>query len=77
MSALREAHRSVVDGAAMPRCADCIHRLDDRRAIEQKISGLAVLGSAYGASIAASRLCLVHECLVSPEDRCAHFTGKA
>lgn len=76
MSALREASRLAVDGVALPRCTDCIHRLDDRRAIEQKISGLATLGSAYGASIASSRLCLIHECLVSPEDRCVHFSGK-
>jgi len=77
MSALRDALRPVVAGAVSPRCADCIHRLNDRRAIEQKVSGLAVLGSAYGASIGSSRLCLIHECLVSPEDRCAHFSGKA
>ena len=57
-----------------PRCADCHHRLDDRQAIERRVSGLAVFGSAYGASIGESRLCVLHDRLVSPDDRCARFS---
>jgi hypothetical protein len=58
---------------AVSRCGDCRHRLDDRLAIEQRVAGLAVFGSAYGASIGASRLCVLHDRLVSPDDRCAGF----
>jgi hypothetical protein len=58
---------------AKPRCSGCRHRQSDRWAIEQQIPGLAVFGSAYGASIGASRLCAVHDRLVSPHDRCARF----
>ena len=57
------------------RCADCRHRLDDRLAIERRVSGLAVFGSAYGASIGESRLCVLHDRLVSPDDRCARFSA--
>ena len=56
------------------RCADCIYRLDDRLAIEQRVCGLAVFGSAYGASIGTSRLCTLHDRLVSPDDRCVRFS---
>ncbi|WP_243047469.1 hypothetical protein [Dyella sp. RRB7] len=57
-------------------CGHCRHRLDDRRATEQRVAGLASFGSAYGASIAASRLCGVRDCWVSPQDGCASFTPK-
>jgi hypothetical protein len=62
---------------AVSRCADCCHRLDDRQAIEQRVAGLAVFGSAYGASIGASRLCVLHDRLVSPDDRYARFVPVA
>lgn len=58
-----------------PRCADCRHRLNDRRAIEQRVAGLAVFGSAFGASIGASDLCIVHDRLISPDDRCGRFSA--
>ncbi|WP_458069546.1 hypothetical protein [Rhodanobacter sp. BL-MT-08] len=58
---------------SVARCADCRHGLNDRQAIEQRISGLAVFGSAYGASIGSSRLCVLHDRLVSPDDGCARF----
>jgi len=61
--------------APVRRCADCCHRLDDRQAIEQRVSGLTVFGSAYGASIGESRLCVLHDRLVSPDDRCARFSA--
>jgi hypothetical protein len=57
-------------------CEHCRHRLDDRRATEQRVAGLASLGSAYGASIATSRLCGVHDCWVSPQDGCSRFAEK-
>lgn len=67
---------SLVQGehAARVHCADCRHRLDDRLAIEQRVLGLAVFGSAYGASIGLSRLCVLHDRLVSPDDRCGRFS---
>jgi hypothetical protein len=60
---------------AKRRCGGCRHRQSDRWAIEQQIPGLAVFGSAYGASIGASRLCVVHDRLVSPHDGCARFAA--
>ena len=57
------------------RCADCRHRPDDRQAIEQRVTGLIVFGSAYGASIGSSRLCLLHDRLVSPDDGCNRFSA--
>jgi hypothetical protein len=57
-----------------PCCAACRHRLGDRRAIERRVAGLAVFGSAYGASIGTSRLCALHDRLISPDDRCAQFS---
>ncbi|MFM0168962.1 hypothetical protein [Paraburkholderia sediminicola] len=41
--------------------------------MEQGIPGLAVFGSAFGASVADSRLCRLHDQLVSPRDSCAQF----
>ncbi|MFM0295480.1 MULTISPECIES: hypothetical protein [Paraburkholderia] len=35
--------------------------------------GLSVLGSAFGASVADSRLCRLHDQLVSPADACPRF----
>ncbi|HEY0294835.1 MAG TPA: hypothetical protein VGC69_05815 [Bordetella sp.] len=53
-----------------PRCADCRHRQPDAGHVEKAVPGLTAFGSGYGASIGASRLCLLHDCLVSPDDRC-------
>ena len=61
--------------AVVSRCVDCHHRLADRQAIEQRVSGLAVFGSAYGASIGESGLCVLHDRLVSPDDHCARFSA--
>jgi hypothetical protein len=60
--------------ATEPSCAGCRHRLDDRCTIEQRVAGLAVFGSAFGASIGASRLCILHDRWVSPNDFCARFS---
>jgi hypothetical protein len=59
--------------ACAPRCAGCRHRADDRQALEQSIPGLAVFSSGFGASVADSRLCRLHDHLVSPGDVCAQF----
>ncbi|ACC72190.1 hypothetical protein PPMP20_25085 [Paraburkholderia phymatum] len=56
-----------------PRCADCRFRADDRHSLEQSIPGLVALGSGFGASVADSRLCLVHDRLVAPRDSCRAF----
>ncbi|MGF6752813.1 hypothetical protein [Paraburkholderia sp. GAS334] len=55
-------------------CAGCRHRADDRHSLEQSIPGLTVFSSGFGASVAASRLCRLHDQLVSPGDSCSHFT---
>src|SRR6201996_539508 len=57
----------------VPRCAACRYREDDRRVIERSVAGLAVMSSAFGASIGESRLCRRHDCLVSPDDFCGQF----
>ena len=54
-------------------CARCAHWADDRALLEARIAGLASLGSAYGASVGASRLCLRLDCLTMPADRCEAF----
>ena len=55
-------------------CAACRHRADDRHVLEQEIAGLVVFGSGFGASVATSRLCRVHDQLVSPDDTCSRFS---
>jgi hypothetical protein len=69
-----ELATSCLEQAVEPRCAGCRHRLDDRRMTEQRVAGLAVFGSAYGASIGASRLCVLHDRWVSPNDFCVRFS---
>jgi hypothetical protein len=60
--------------ACVPHCASCRYRADDRHSLEQSIPGLAVFSSGFGASVAHSRLCRLHDQLVSPEDTCAQFS---
>lgn len=62
-------------GKVVASCQGCRHRQDDQRSVEQRIPGLTSLGSAYGASIATSRLCVLHDCWVSPQDSCARFSA--
>jgi hypothetical protein len=69
-----ESARSCLKQAVEPGCAGCRHRLDDRRMTEQRVAGLAVFGSAYGASIGTSRLCDLHDRWVSPNDFCVRFS---
>jgi hypothetical protein len=54
-------------------CARCVHRDESRHALEQRIAGLVVFGSGFGASVSTSRLCVLHDRLVSPGDRCGRF----
>jgi hypothetical protein len=69
-----ESPAGRLEQAVEPRCAGCRHRLDDRRMTEQRVAGLAVFGSAYGASIGCSRLCVLHDRWVSPNDFCGRFS---
>jgi hypothetical protein len=62
------------DEACAPRCASCRYRADDRHSLEQSIPGLTVFSSGFGASVAESRLCRLHDQLVSPDDSCAQFS---
>jgi hypothetical protein len=62
--------------ARPPSCADCRFRADDRHSLEQSIPGLAVFGSGFGASVADSRLCLLHDQLVAPRDSCRAFSPR-
>ncbi len=54
-------------------CAQCRFRRSDRAEIERRLPGLASFGSAYGASMAQSALCEVHDAWVSPQDGCSRF----
>ncbi|CAB3779945.1 hypothetical protein LMG28138_00937 [Pararobbsia alpina] len=54
-------------------CASCTHRDPSRAALESSIPGLSSLGSGFGASVGESRLCRLHDRLVSPGDACAHY----
>ncbi|HEX3378941.1 MAG TPA: hypothetical protein VHU21_03940 [Paraburkholderia sp.] len=45
----------------------------ERDALEQRIAGLVTFSSGFGASVADSRLCRLHDQLVSPGDVCGRF----
>jgi hypothetical protein len=73
-SSLPDAAAPAAAGSpACAACARCKHWDDSRHTLEQRIAGLVVFGSGFGASVAASRLCTLHDRLVSPGDRCAQF----
>lgn len=57
------------------RCARCRFYRPGLSELERDIPGLSALGSAFGASLGESRLCLRHDRLVAPYDRCAAFEG--
>ena len=54
-------------------CEHCAHRADDRQTLEQRVASLIVFSSGFGASVAHSRLCTLHDQLVSPGDSCSAF----
>jgi hypothetical protein len=64
----------IVDTVA--RCGRCAHWADNRALLEARIPGLASFGSAYGASVGESRLCLHHDRLMMPHDSCAAFVER-
>jgi hypothetical protein len=61
------------ESARAPHCASCRYRAEDRHSLEHGIPGLVTFGSGFGASVADSRLCRLHDQLVSPDDTCAQF----
>ncbi|KXU90154.1 hypothetical protein CI15_05740 [Paraburkholderia monticola] len=63
--------------ALTPCCAACLHRVAERDALEQRIPGLVAFSSGFGASVADSRLCHLHDQLVSPGDVCGRFESIA
>ncbi|EEA03788.1 hypothetical protein BH160DRAFT_0907 [Burkholderia sp. H160] len=63
--------------ALTPCCAGCLHRMAERDALEQRIAGLVTFSSGFGANVADSRLCRLHDQLVSPGDVCARFEAIA
>jgi hypothetical protein len=67
---------AAVRPPAAAACARCVYREDDRHVLEQRIAGLTVFGSGFGASVATSRLCVLHDQLVAPDDRCAQFAPR-
>ncbi|WP_089340022.1 hypothetical protein [Burkholderia singularis] len=74
MSAMPSS-RAHADGGDPPgRCAQCRYWDAARGGLEAAIAGLGALGSAYGASVAESRLCRRCERIVSPGDGCRAFS---
>lgn len=70
----------IIDGAEDAReetrarcCGGCRYRSENRNSLEQDIPGLTVFSSAFGASVADSRICRLHDQLVSPDDACARY----
>ncbi len=59
--------------SASAHCGNCRHRDPDRAALEVLVPGLTSFGSGFGASVADSRLCRLHDRLISPGDRCGAF----
>lgn len=57
-------------------CTHCAHRADDRHVLEARVAGLVVFSSGFGASVADSRLCTLHDQLVSPDDTCSAFQAR-
>jgi hypothetical protein len=70
MTADGASFTSDATGRICGRCAHCDH---DRHALEAAIPGLTAFGSAFGASVGETRLCRLHDQLVSPADSCAEF----
>jgi hypothetical protein len=60
-----------------PACGQCRHASQGGAALEQGIAGLSTMGSGFGSSVGASRLCGVHDCLVGEHDYCARFAVAA
>ena len=69
----KATQREGVAAEPRARCAACRHRADERQELEQRVAGLVVFGSGFGASVASSRLCRLHDRLVSPDDTCGEF----
>jgi hypothetical protein len=66
--------RFVLPNSVTRSCRNCRHCEHDRRVLETTIPGLSSFGSAFGASVGESRLCRLHDRLVSPRDSCAQFS---
>ncbi|MBC8745318.1 hypothetical protein OKW43_002657 [Paraburkholderia sp. WC7.3g] len=71
------AYVGAVERSSAPCCGGCRHRVNERDALEQRIPGLVAFSSGFGASVADSRLCRLHDQLVSPRDVCARFESIA
>ncbi len=63
--------------AAALRCADCRHFFNAPQLLEEKIAGLKVMGSAYGAVRVGDGLCRLHDRYLSADYRCARFAPRA
>ncbi|WP_158900573.1 hypothetical protein [Burkholderia sp. L27(2015)] len=69
------AELGPVQRHASPRtCGRCRHAIGGGAVMEQQIRGLRTLGSGFGSSIGASRLCQLHDQLVDPGDACLEFS---
>jgi hypothetical protein len=72
----RAASRNGAQLAGCAHCANCEHWAQARDVLEARIAGLASFGSAFGASVGESRLCVQLDRLTMPEDRCGAFVGR-
>lgn len=65
------------NAALAVQCSNCRFRVTDRAVLEAVVPGLYVFGSGFGESVGGSRLCSLHDRLVSPADHCADFVRPA
>jgi hypothetical protein len=56
-----------------PRCRDCRYFQGAPEAVEARLPGLTVLGSAYASVAAGNGLCRKHDTYGSGHDRCRDF----
>ncbi len=67
------AARLFGTGAPRSVCAACRHCEQDRHVLESMIPGLTSFSSGFGASVGETRLCRLHDQLISPGDSCSEF----
>ncbi|KVE36611.1 hypothetical protein [Burkholderia sp. TSV86] len=75
MNAMSLSRAHAAGGDPPGRCEQCRYWDAARGSLEAAIAGLSALGSAYGASVAESRLCRRCERIVSPGDGCRAFSS--
>jgi hypothetical protein len=61
---------------AAERCGRCAHFVDEPRALERSLVGLAILSSAWGDSRGDQGLCELHDLFLQPVMTCSRFVSR-